>query len=291
MFLKFSYLSLCAIFVTQLILLQSCDSRLKADLNPNYEGDKITLNGILSPDSSWIQLTKSVSPFADHLESELFVKNGKIWIENKEGNLILALMSQDGFNFRDYSNLLLAGQVYKLKASADGLKLVETDWIEIPVKTKKIKFSSLLPKDLGEGSFTLSFFNNSASNTYYNINAISLSKEGIGSVNISADKDVIKNKCNFFRLTFSSDCLDGNENQLSYRYENGNGLNVALDSFVCRFGTVSEAAFLYAKTLDNGNESALFDGINDPIPSFSNVKNGYGVVFGQNWETYKLVIK
>ena len=291
MFLKFSYTSLCTIFCTQLLLLSACDSRLEADLNPSYEGNKITLNGFLSPDSSWIQLTQSVSPFLNHSESDFFVKNGKIWIENKEGNLVLALTSQDGFNFRDYSNILLAGQGYKIKASADGLNLVETDLVEIPIKIKKINFSTLQPTDLGRGSFTLSFFNNAAFPTYYNINAISLSKEGIGSVNIAADKDVIKNKCNFFRLTFSSDCLDENESQLSYRYESGNGLNVALDSFVCRFGTVSESAFLYAKTLDNGNESALFDGINDPIPSFSNVKNGYGVVFGQNWETYKLFVK
>ena len=58
------------------------------------------------------------------------------------------------------------------------------------------------------------------------------------------------------------------------------------DAIVIRFGKVSEA--LYQSEQSEPNDNGFIEGVNELPATYSNVSNGHGVVFGQNWKEYQI---
>jgi hypothetical protein len=268
-----------------LLLLTRCQSEIEPDLTKNYAGDKLTLQGSISSDSVRIQLSQSLSPFETHNYDDFFVKNGKIMVKDETGTTLSILQSSDNFTFIDRKkDLFKIGKKYKVFASADGLPSVETDWVVIPEKT----IQTLDIQQIGErdGRYTALVKDEPMALNYYHSVFIPMYKGKLYTVYRTAEN----NEC-IPSATFNDKCFDGTTLNLSFLFPAfviSAGFT-KVDTVFYRFGNVSEEAFLLSESKKTNGEIGL--GGSEPIPSYSNVKNGYGVVFGQNWESGLFLIK
>ncbi|MEY4905837.1 MAG: hypothetical protein RLZZ292_3652 [Bacteroidota bacterium] len=279
------------LFFNLLTIITGCESQLSPQIISNYEGNKLNLQGMISPDSVKIQLSQSLSPFENHQYKDFFIKKGVIKIYDSQTQLLATLTSSDDLHFNFYKkSFLQAEQKYKLVASAEGLDEVTTDWIIIPPKTAHTLDFKIIDLQIGEYTAEVEGSSSSFNANYYHA-AFIVIHNGKRFFNYLTpnNMDCIKS------ATFSNTCIDGNKATLKYYFPHTAnipffGLTV-VDTLVYRFGSVSKEAFLWQESKEESDDSFL-EGINqEPIPSYTNVKNGYGVVFGQNWESELNILK
>jgi hypothetical protein len=272
----------------------ACDKSVNTEVKIQYSGDKITLNGVLETDSVSFKLSKSLNPWKTYQGIEYYVKNGKIWIEDENKNTIINLTSKDNYTFSKVGKLLKVGAKYKVYASADGLKQVETDWLTI---SSEIKPTFLQEKGLGQGKpdgNKINILVNDAQNKsdYYSIGRYGIYQGRqipIEFFTLGPSKE----NCYNTRI-FDDACFNGKQKTLEYGFlkeiYNGSGI-IKFDTIQIFFGTVNKDAYDLWNSFGYNGTDPLIEGLNEPPPSYSNVKNGYGVVFTRNWSSYIIPVK
>ena len=282
-------------FCFTLLLFVACNKTYNSTLDIPYQGDKLVLNGIISPDSVRFQLTKSLPLNGQFTLTDYYVNNGQIWIEDENNQKVNLKLSSNGFDFFQNIKILKPEQKYKIFASADGFKTVETSWITIP---KLVQLSDnqqeLKQLNCDCNKLNLFFQDTEKEKNYYNISFVALKKAKKVTADIFlANKAVINNNCYTYIGVFDDNCFDGQKTTLEYGFmreiNNIDNNKVSFDTLQCRFGAVSKDAFDYKNSQNKGAE--FIEGINEPLPSYTNITNGYGFVFAQNWQNYFIKVK
>jgi hypothetical protein len=281
------------LIIITILLLVGCDKTFEANIKTPFEGSKITLNGVLEQDSVSFKLSKSLNPWGNYKEADYYVKNGKIWIQDENKNTIASLTSNDGYAFSKVGKMLKIGAKYKVYASAEGLKQVETDWLIITDGVKPT-FSQESSTGFWNGN-KLNILINDIENqhNYYSVARYGIfhaKKENLefGVFDLKANQSCYSNRI------FDDACFDGKQKTLEYGFLKEAYTNkgqVVFDTIQILFGTVNKDAYDLWNSLGYSAPDALIDGLNEPPPSYSNVKNGYGVVFTRNWSSYVLLVK
>ena len=281
-------------FTLVLLVIISCDKTYNSNVDIPYEGDKLVLNGIISPDSIRFQLTKSLPITGNFTLADYFVKNSQIWIEDENKQKVGISLISNGFDFFQKTKLLQVEKKYKIFASADGFQTIETEWITIPKSVQLTNNQQELNQFACDcNKLLLSFQDTEKEKNYYNINFVAFSKGKKYEVEaFLSDAEIKNNRCYTHRGIFDDNCFDGKNVKLEYGFNRtiaGIPNVSSFDTLQCRFGTVSREAYDYKQSKDVGTE--FISGINDPLPSYKNVINGYGFVFAQNWQNYFIKVK
>ncbi len=280
------------IIITTLLFV-GCEKSFQSTIKIPFEGNKITLNGVLEQDSVSFRLSKSFDPWNNYKEADFYIKNGKIWIQDENKNTIANLTSKDDYSFSKVGKLLKVGAKYKVYASADGLESVETDWLTITGEVKPTFLQEVKPSSWDGNKVSILIKDNENQHDYYNVARFGIfhgKRENLEFFLFDSKKD---ESCYNVRV-FDDACFDGKQKTLEYGFlRQVSTLKgyVELDTIQILLGSVNKDAFDLWNSLGYGGPDALIEGLNEPPPSYSNVKNGYGVVFTRNWTTYTIPVK
>jgi Domain of unknown function (DUF4249) len=275
------------------ICFYGCESNIKGELKDLAEPEKLSIYGMVSPDSVWVQLGKSVNPYKNNKINDFSLTGGQIWLINDQNQVIQALSTKDNKNYYFRNAKLKVGNAYKIRASAKGFETVESSLVIIPdICTPD--FTVLLPtyKQLNVQAVDLSlgFTDNAATKDYYLINYLRIYKGVVGEVLGGNLKNYEANKACYERgQLFTDECFNGKKKvELTYTFlaplgtYNGKAIDEGIGTIWMRFGKVSKEYYeLYPSGKD---ESGIVPGLSDPLPTKTNIKNGYGVVFAQSWQ-------
>ncbi len=284
------------------ICLYGCESNVKGELKDLAAPDKLSVYGMISPDSVWVQLGKSVNPYKDNKLSDFLLKGGQVWLMNDKNQVIQTLATKDDKNYYFYNAKLKAGDTYKIRASAKGFDTVESSLVSIPdVCTPDITLLSPTYRELDVQAvdLILRFTDKSLVKDYYLINYLRVYNGVVSDILGGKLSDAKSTKaCYEGGNLFTDDCFNGKQTiNLTYSFLapiihiNGKPLGEGIGKIWMRFGKVSKEYYeLYPK--NNYDSQAIIPGLNDPLPTKSNITNGYGVVFAQNWkENYYFEVK
>jgi hypothetical protein len=274
-----------------MIEIVGCKSDIINVLKSDYKWDKISIIGSLSLDSVIIYVSKSTDTYSEVTEAELEVQQAKVYIED-EGTFHYDLVSADGKHFQAQILGLKIGRKYKIFASANNLPSVETDWIIIPEITIIEDLNVIKTNGSYRSPNQISFsFEDKIGANYYYLDIVLKKANLIGNV-ASSPPSFTESAC-YDIFAFSDMCFEGKKAILQYTsysetiFPRTKGYQVA-DFIIIRFGGVSEQ--VYKEKLASNSGYDLISSINEPPLTYTNVKNGYGVVFAHNLKDYVLPV-
>ena len=260
----------------------ACDSRLEGELAPDYIGDQLTINGFLSPDSVWLKVGKTVNPYEDYKSRDFIAPQLRVFVLDQQGGET-ELLSKDGLNFKSASLRLAPGALYRVKAIAPGLADAISEPILIP--DTALLHNPRIEKDAADpqrGLLYFSFYDRPGKDHY--LATFSLKKGNWigGGGHIWLHNEDLNGKCYRYGI-FPDDCFGPARNTLVFGY-NTQYLKPIPDTLIIRFGKVSES--VYKAQESNPPDDGFIQGINEPPATYSNIKGGIGMVFGQYWKEY-----
>jgi hypothetical protein len=282
------------LFGASLLLLAACESNIDWEFSGKYEGDKLALSGFLSPDSVHVFVSKSTNPLRDFTSEDLVARNPKVFLLDANGQIIREINSTDQRKFRLGEARLIPGQSYKIRAMAEGLKTVETDLITIPqlviLEQTEYKLGTFGNDTVHQVRIT---FTDLPAKQYYTFGgALKKGTQLARSNTVVPDKEFAEG-C-YSPSLFTDLCFQEKRVGLTYllfreAYFPIEKRRIPGESIVIRFGLVSEQAFLQGQSvpIDEG----IIEGVNEPPVAYSNVKNGYGVVYAYNVRDYPISFK
>jgi hypothetical protein len=294
------------------LILVGCRSK-DLDLNPSYSGDKLVLWGNLQAGKSIrIQVTKTFNP-TGKIPIDLSVTNAIVVIkkgERDEFKLTPSLL-QKGIYVSD--SLIEAGESYVISVSSPTLPTAESNIILIPTDVQILNYiqkknvpgvkNPNVPQDLISLYFTRDQIN---ANKYYSINFLAYYKdETVSSIWPSAD-NVVANETDCYTwapditgyyqglFLMANQCLPEQGIPLNFSTETSRG-TFSSDSFYyekplkveMNIGSISKEWFDYAK-VEYEQPEGLDNLVFPPKITFSNIKNGYGLIFASNEKTIQL---
>jgi hypothetical protein len=257
--------------------------------NPNYDGDKLVVNGVIEANIGvTVDVSKSQSPGGIIPNDGYKVKNPRVWLYQNDslvGEMKLNASGKFGVNFKPQ-----VGKFYRLKAVADNLDTIES----LPVLA--IEFPSInsfiLKKDStytrnptnAAALFSVNLKDNANEKNFYSIaSVVQITKDSTGSYNNGTVGPL--GSCEFYNYTvgtfFTDKCFNGNSYALDYFSEHNNKgvLNI-------QFSAVDKNYFNYLRSLDQppGFELAFVE----PLIATSNMKNGYGILVAKSTRSFSL---
>jgi hypothetical protein len=283
-----------------IFLLVSCSKYI--EFSPPYEGDKIVINGYISPsEGAKIKLTHSINPVGKYLHSDsLLVKDASAALYENGAKLIDLKYVGKGFYGLPSSPAvnLFAGRKYKLIVHSELYGDAESEEITLPEQPEIKDFNF---REIGEvygsgsenGLFSFSISEPNEKESCFSIEVITKNNESLyfqhypriegGNYFESCETyagvmDVYSNECGFtnqvHQYTFG----------LSYD-ENRNILD-NYKSLTIRIGTVSRELYEYAKSYNQLD--GLEYGFAEPPILKSNIKGGYGLFYARNSIKYEI---
>jgi hypothetical protein len=293
MMINWNLAFLSMVFLT---LNQACDSYNSFELDLDYKGNKLVIDGFFNVDSINILVSRSTSIVDTFKYSDLKLSNPKVVIREKDGPFLLELTSQNGFTFKAKNVGLKVGKAYQVQASADNIASAETDWIVIPELITLDSFQTEPYRRNDVIGHVLQFnIKDPAEENFYFIN-FRATLDGLKSKNSTQGwpfDEQINGNC-YNGGSFSDQCFNGKKLTLKYvvkthqsfkprdnNGEQGNGL-------IIRFANLSKQAHLGR---NQGSGDDIIEGLNEPAPTYTNVKNGYGLVFAFNSRDYVIKLQ
>jgi hypothetical protein len=270
-----------------------CDTNIVATLKDNYTGDRITISGSICVDSINLVIGKSTDAYSTINEAKLTALNIYAFIEDESKTLNYKLSSVDGINFKAGNIGLKPGSTYRIVVSADNLKTAMTDWITIPQPTTLENITSIKNPASGRVSNDVSFsFQDQPGIDYYFFRAALVKSKVYSGALVAIPDEIINGSCYAIGV-FKDQCFEGKKISLTYQvytdsYFSGFKGSQIGDSIAFRFGKVSKEVYL--NQLAQPTDDGIISGINEPPLSYSNVQNGYGVVYAYHLKDYKLAI-
>jgi Domain of unknown function (DUF4249) len=276
-------------------LSQSCETD-SFELDLKYKGDKIVIGGYISVDSLHLTISRSANLVDSFRINDLKLINPKVVIRERDGAFSQQLSSQDGFRFIAKNIGLQVGKAYQIQVTADKLAPAETDWILIPelvtidsFKTEPYRRNEVighvldfnLKDPLGENFYFIDF---------------KATLRGAKSRNSTQGwpfDEQINGNCYNAGL-FDDMCFDGKNPTFKYVvktsqvFQRRGNEEEQGDQLIIRFGSVSKQLHL-ARSQGSGDD--IIEGLNEPPPTYTNVKNGYGLVFAFNAKDYVINLK
>jgi hypothetical protein len=286
------YIYLVVIFS---FLNSACSDSYKGTLTDLYPGDQLSVNGFIGLDSLYILVGKTANPYsAVFTDSDLIAENSRVFILDQDDVLIDEVFSIDGIHFTKSLTGLKPNAKYYIKVSAANLPVAETELIEIPTFVPIDSLNIIENNPLFGNSFQLNvFFKDIPEVDYYFTEIGVIGENGVGR---NATTGVINEEINSacYRIgAFDDGCFQNGTGLLQFGvikdYQFGSSAYQSARFLVLRIGSVSKSIYDYYQSLPT--DDALIDGLNEPSITYSNVKNGVGYVFGQNWKDIKVELK
>lgn len=283
-----------------ILLLISCSKYI--DFSPPYEGDKIVINGYLSPnEGAQIKITHSINPVGKYLLSDsLIVKNAVATIYENGVKLIdLRYQGKGFYGLPDSPQIeLFAGNKYKLVVQTELYGDAESEEITLPEQAEinDFKFEEIgdsYGSGSGNGLFSFSISEPSEKESCFAIRVVTKDDESlyfghypriegeiffescetyVGSMNIYS------NECGFTNQVhqYNFDLKYSESWQVSHYYQ---PLTISI-------GTVSRDLYEYAKSYSQ--LAGMEFGFSEPPILKSNITGGYGLLFGTNTISYSI---
>jgi hypothetical protein len=262
------------------------------DYKIKYEGDKIVINGYITPQKGCvINISKSIPAIGTFPVSSLEVNNARIFLfEN--GKNILELKSIGKGNFISENFTPSVGNRYAIKATADNLATVQSSEVIVPDTPQVKKINMLLRK--GTNTDDIADFEISLNNLkgievkYYTIICTSYNEKDYLAQYFS-NLDINNISCDFNSnfdakiQYFSNKCISNGIFQTNYAVVYGHDSRIKqLD---LTLSSISKAYFDYLQSQQQpiGKEKAFLE----PTAIYTNINNGYGVFYAQNSVKYQ----
>ncbi|HCY41087.1 MAG TPA: hypothetical protein DHV48_06990 [Prolixibacteraceae bacterium] len=275
-------------------LLVSCTKYI--EFSPPYEGDKIVINGYLSPNEGVrIKITHSINPVGKYLRSDsLIVKDAVAALYENGVKLIDLEYTGKGFyGLPDTPAVeLLAGHKYKLIVQTEQYGKAESEEITLPAKPEINNFNfEEIGYVYGSGSenglFSFSISKPNEKEACFSIQVVTKDNRSLFFMHYP----LIQGR-NYFESCgtgaggmsiYSNECGFTNQvHQYSVEtkyFENWN-ISHYYNPLIIRIGTVSRDVYDYGKSYTQLDGMEF--GFAEPPIQKSNIKGGYGLLYGSN---------
>lgn len=283
-----------------IFLLASCTKYI--EFSPPYEGDKIVINGYLSPsEGARIKITHSINPVGKYLLSDsLIVKDASAALYENGIKLIdLKYVVKGFYGLPPSADInLLAGHSYKLIVQTKLYGNAESEEITLPeyaeindFKFEKIGYVYGSGSENGLFSFSISEPNEKES--CFSIEVIKKNNEShyfqryprIEGVYYfesceayTGGLSIYINECGFTNQV--------HQYNFDLKYSDDGYSSKYYKPLIIRIGTVSRELYEYAKSYSQLDGFEL--GFAEPPILKSNIKGGYGLLYGSNTISYPI---
>ena len=284
-----------------ILLLVSCSKEI--DFSPPYEGDKIVINGYISPnEGAKIKITHSINPVGVRLFADsLIVKDAITSLYENGAKLADLKYAGKGFyGLQDSPEIeLLAGHKYKLVVQSELYGNAESEEITLPEQPEinDFKFEEI-GKIYGQenGLFSFSIAGPSEKETFFSIDVVTKDNESLYFDHYPRiEGEIFFESCEAIAggyggsiTIYSNEC--GFTNQVHkyatrIKYYDGQ-FSVYYNPLIIKIGTVSRELFEYAKSYSQ--LAGMEFGFVEPPILKSNIKGGYGLFYGSNTISYPI---
>jgi Domain of unknown function (DUF4249) len=262
--------------------------------DPNYEGNKLVANGLLTETGLLVSLTQSLNPLSLNKPEDNLIKKGRVWLyRNDSLTLELSFQGKDKFISKNFTPKV--GLSYKIKAIAEGFDTLISENIIFPpppnIKTYKlIKNDSLAVNSTYRGAafFSAQLKDSSLLRNRYMLDSYTqIRTDSIYPYELkgTVDDGNSTEACEFDSYAnivfFTDKCFDGNEYTINYFTE-----HQRKGILVIELSSIDDAFLRYLRTLEQPTGLAL--GFAEPKIQYSNIKNGYGVFIAKNTKSFSL---
>jgi len=285
------------------ILLVSCSKYI--DFSPPYEGDKIVINGYISPnEGAKIKITHSINPVGKYLWSDsLFVIDASASLfENGIKLIDLKYVGKGFYGLPDSPHTeLLAGHKYKLIVQSERYGKAESEEITLPEQPKinDFKFEEIgYVSGFGSnnGLFSFSVAGPSEKESCFSIDVVTKDDRSLfyekyprieGELYFESC-EAIAGGYGGSMTVYSNEC--GFTNQvhqynLRLKYYDGQSEHY-YKPLIIKICTVSRELFEYAKSYSQ--LAGMEFGFVEPPILKSNITGGYGLLYGSNTVSYPI---
>jgi len=289
------------IIITLVILyfFTGCNGRLINDIDLDYIGDQLTMVGYISPTEIRIRAGRTRPADGSFYVAELFPPaDMEIQLLDARDSLIHRLTLTDRRFFVTKNIQLKIGFAYRVRATATGFPTVESTLLQIPEPIADFAIQPIKDiDDLGipgtvAGQLDFSFTDQSPIRNFYYIN-IGLKKDtSVYPALVWIINEQWQQQC-FSIDVFNDDCFNQQNVTLQYGFQKviySLSERPNADTMLLRFGPNTPELYHYYQTNIIKNDE-LIQGINEPALTYTNLSNGYGVVFAQNWREYKVPLQ
>lgn len=290
--------------LTVVLLLISCTREI--DFSPSYEGDKLVINGYISPgEGVRVKITHSINPVGVYYRADsLIVKDTRATLY--ENGVKLADLKYIGKGFYGLPDSpapeLLEGHKYKLIVQSEKYGKAESEEILLPERPEinDFKFEEIgYVSGFGSnnGLFSFSIAGPSEKESCFSIDVIAKNNRSLyyhkyprieGELYFESCKATAGDYGGSMTV-YSNEC--GFTNQVhkynfDLKYSDDGYSSKYYQPLTIRIGTVSHDLYEYAKSYSQ--LSGLEFGFAEPPILKSNIKGGYGLVYGANWKSYNI---
>ena len=284
-----------------ILLLVSCSKDI--DFSPPYEGDKIVINGYISPnEGAKIKITHSINPVGKYLLSDsLLVKDAFAVLYENGVKLADLKYAGKGFYVLPDSPAveLVAGHSYQLMVESDLYGKAESEEIILPERPEidDFKFEEIVKTYYQENAlFTFSIAGPKEKESCFSIDVVTTDNKSLY-VNTYQKKEgenyfesceAIAGGYGGSMFVYSNEC--GFTNQVHKyatrtKYYDGQSEHY-YNPLIVKISTVSRELFDYAKSYSQ--MSGLEFGFSEPPILKSNINGGYGLLYGSYTISYPI---
>ena len=277
-----------------ILLLVSCSKYI--EFLPPYEGDKIVINGYLSPnEGAKIKITHSINPVGKYLLSDsLLIKDASAALyENGIKMIDLKYGGKGFYGLPDSPSVeLRAGNKYKLIVQSDRYGSAESEEITLPEKPEIVDFKF---EEIGyfngsgseNGLFSFSISEPNEKESFFSIEVLTKDDRSLyfghyprieGEIYFEScetyvgSMNIYSNECGFTNLV--------HQYNFDLKYSDDGYSSKYYQPLIIRIGTVSRDLYEYSKSYSQLEGIEL--GFAEPPILKSNIKGGYGLLYGAN---------
>lgn len=281
-------------------LLVSCSKYI--EFAPPYEGDKIVVNGHLSPnEGAKIKITHSINPVGNYLYSDsLLVKDASVSLYENGVKLVDLKSVGKGFYSLPPSSAvnLFAGHKYKLSVRSKLYGDAESEEITLPEQPQIKDFNF---RKIGEvygtgsenGLFSFSISEPNEKVSCFSIEVITKNNEPLyfqrypriegenyfeSCETYVGGMSIYSNECGFTNLV--------HQYNFGLKYSDDGYSSKYYQPLTIRIGSVSRELYEYAKSYSQLD--GIEFGFAEPPILKSNILGGYGLLYGSNTVSYNI---
>lgn len=280
----------------------SCRGR-EVDIPIDFEGERLVLWGKLEAGKPIrIEVNKTI-PVQGKISENLEVNTAQIDIY-KNGNFYTTLTLLDNKGLYGSDSLIKAGENYKIVATADGFHEAESELVTISSSIPNFSYTrkrDVEPElNIGQGTqdlITLYFKESEQlANSYFEFKMYAIFPEISLSTNYPSKANPVfqEEDCNVYLYTSSGTslmmkgaCIIPNTSLSFFVLTEFNIINNNLPQHLTnpkvkmKLATVSKEWFYYNQQMENQPEG-IDHLVLPPQQAYTNIKNGYGIIYGYN---------
>jgi hypothetical protein len=274
--------------ISIIVLLSSCEREI--DYLYKVDNDKLVITGSISPQEGVkIKVTHSIQPTGTYFyKDSIFIANAEVFLIINDSNSIKLRYTVGGFYMLDTSVYFpKPGIRYKIKVESVNYGIAESTDVSIPQKPNFAYIGYIAEKVNINGDSAVhafyTLYDNYGEENYYYYSFTSLNPAiSMWGVLLQSDYETqICGNVDYWKHSFFTDlCLDKPVDTLKFEvvtdYQDDN-----IDTFNIRFSSTNESLYAYCKN-NMQPEGAIELAFSEPRIHSTNIKNGYGIFYGEN---------